>query len=478
MMVCMDEEMTSRWARRRQIIYVSSIIGIVLLLAAYPLYRLLYSPPTCFDGKQNQEEVGVDCGGPCNVLCGGGAQTRALAVDWAKAFRVSDGVYDVAASVENPNASAGIESLSYTFSLYDSRGTLIAEKSGVVFVNPREKFLVFDSGVRTDGRAPASVEFAFEKEPVWIKMEAKPLPITVKNKKLLNMETSPRLNATLFNDSIDNVFDADVIAVVYNTAGDPIAVSSTYEKMLAKRSSQDVFFTWPFPFPTKPKTGCTAPADVMLVFDRSGSMGFAGANPVQPLTDAKNAALAFVEGMQAVDHVGLVSFATTASDPVDQPLTADHKKTTDAISAISIASPALEQHTNIGDGIEKAALELSSERGNPRAKKAIILLTDGAASRPLDPKNGSDTVYPEQYAKEKADQAKTSEVLLFAIGLGNTINEPFLKNEVATTPGHFYKAATSADLKGVYDEIAQAVCEAETFVVDVIVHTKSTDAAR
>jgi Mg-chelatase subunit ChlD len=210
----------------------------------------------------------------------------------------------------------------------------------------------------------------------------------------------------------------------------------------------------------------------MLVFDRSGSMGFGGQDPPQPLTDAKNAALVFIDGMQDVDQVGLVSFATVASDPVDQTLTSLQSSVKKAIESIVIFSPASEQHTNIGDGIEKATQELLSMRNNSRAKKAIVLLTDGVASRPLNPEKETDQDYPEAYASERAEIARNSEISLYTIGLGDAVNEEFLRDNIATAPNYYYKAATSAGLKEIYDEIAQAVCEEESFTTDVVVHVK------
>ena len=470
----MDETATSKWAHKRQVIFISIAVVAFIALSAYSVSKIFYSAPSCFDGKQNGEELDVDCSGSCNVVCA--TEVEDIIVNWAQAFKVSDGVYDLAASIENPNYEVGAENLSYVFSVYDRNNILIIEKRGETFLNSRDKFVIFEPGVRTVGKVPENVVLEFEENIVWTKMETKDVQISIKNKKLLNVGTSPILNATLLNKSIDNISDVEIVAVVYNNRGDAVAVSSTYEETVKKNSSEDVFFTWFNKFTTRSKGGvCTAPADVVLVFDRSGSMGFAGANPPQPLTSAKDAASAFIDSVLPVDQVGLVSFATEASVPIDQNLTLLHEKVREAVESISIIPPAKDQHTNLGDGIAKAFIELNSERYNPKAKKAIVILTDGVASRPLNPENERDVVYPENYAREKAKEAQVGDTFIYVIGLGNSVNENFLMNDIAFTPSHYYRAASSEDLRGIYNEIALAVCEEETFITDVVIHVKNTD---
>ena len=63
-----------------------------------------YQPATCRDGKQNQEEDGVDCGGPCSLICD--AQSATPIVSWVRFFKIQDGFYNVASFVENPNAKS------------------------------------------------------------------------------------------------------------------------------------------------------------------------------------------------------------------------------------------------------------------------------------------------------------------------------------------------------------------------------------
>ncbi len=460
------------WSSKRQLLYLFSIVGIVVLLGAYPTYKVLDTPASCFDGKQNQDEVGIDCGGnSCTNLCE--SQVSELVVRWSQVFELTPGVYNVAAQIENPNLDARIGNIGYTFTLYDAGNRAIWETSDETFINARDNFVLFESGIRLAGAPPTRVSFEFERVP-WTRSALADSPLVVKSKRLTNTGQSPRLQATIVNESISDAIEVDAVAVITDNKGNRIAVSSTFEKEILRGESEDISFTWPVAFDARSKGEvCTAPARVVLVFDRSGSMDDDGLDPPQPITDAKQAALTFVQRMGLSDEVGLVSFATTASSPIDQGLTADASIIARAIEAIQI-NPIGIQHTNLGDGIAAATQELARNLDS-RVKRAMVVLTDGIASRPFNPSNAFDEDFPETYAAGKALEAQQSNISVYAIGLGGSVNEPFLKGSIASEPSQYFGAATSAELAGVYSEIAQAVCEERTFISEVFTHVRSTE---
>jgi Mg-chelatase subunit ChlD len=211
----------------------------------------------------------------------------------------------------------------------------------------------------------------------------------------------------------------------------------------------------------------------MLVFDRSGSMNDDGGEPVQPLSDAKEAAQSFVASMKNDDQVGLVSFATVASDPIDQVLTSDLASVGRTIGSVAIAQPDGEQHTNLGDAIAQARTELTSSRANEESKAAMIVLTDGIATRPLDPDNPENTVFASDYAATQAKLAREADISIHAIGLGNSVNDEYLVGNIASSDMHYYKAANSSDLKDIYADIAQAVCREDVFTVDFFIRSRN-----
>jgi len=462
------------WSRKRQIIYFLSVVGFLILISAYPLFSLLYEPPTCIDGKQNQDELGVDCGGSCDLLCN--FQVTELSVLWSDAFHVEGDVYDLVAFIENKNPDAGITYLYYTIKAYDRFGEVSLERKGVTYANALEEFVLFEPDAKFPEK-PARVDVEFN-ELKWQRTIPNREQVTVKDKRLIDHDISPKLIATLENNSPDVKRDIEAIALVYDELGKVVAVSSTYLNTLGKNTKEEVFFTWPNPISVKGKIGvCTAPVDAMLIIDRSGSMDDDNVNPPQPLTDAKNAAEIFVDNMRPNDQVGVVSFATFASIPIDQELSLDHVMVKRSIDRIAIHEKGT-QHTNLGDAIEKAAKELISSRGRSDTRKAIVLLTDGIASRPVNPEDANDEEYPERYAKERALAAREKNILLYVIGLGESVNGEFLRDQIAYNKDKYYQALTSGELDGIYNEIAQVVCAEEIFTTEIKVRANDSSTLR
>ena len=241
---------------------------------------------------------------------------------------------------------------------------------------------------------------------------------------------------------------------------------------------------------------CAVDVDVVLVMDRSGSMGEGGAlsrcdwwvieeqlgggygwsfktdydvtqdwcdSKSEPpsrlstftpatnskITDAKSAANTFLGYLKTNDQSALVSFADTAS--LDKQLSNDHGATQIAVDSLTAGGD-----TNIGDAIVEGIAELSSEeRANPQAVKIMILLTDGVANMP----DGAGDPDPEVYAKEKAFDAAALGYKIFTIGLGADVNGTMLQDIADTTQADYYPAPTSAQLESIYDSIRLQICK-------------------
>jgi len=69
------------------------------------LYFWLRTEATCTDGVKNQEEEGIDCGGPCaNICLESLVEMRVLGSELVK-IREND--YDFVAKINNPNLGHG-----------------------------------------------------------------------------------------------------------------------------------------------------------------------------------------------------------------------------------------------------------------------------------------------------------------------------------------------------------------------------------
>lgn len=146
------------YRRKKQIIIVLIILAILGLLGTGAYYKWFYRAPTCFDNKQNQGETGVDCGSPCAMSCEL-LTVKDLQVEWAEAVFLKDGLYDLAAKVDNVNPNYGLGHFDYTFKLLGAQGELIAQKQGSSFILPGQKKYIIETNVAA-GAKPVKAELA------------------------------------------------------------------------------------------------------------------------------------------------------------------------------------------------------------------------------------------------------------------------------------------------------------------------------
>jgi Trypsin-like peptidase domain/von Willebrand factor type A domain len=128
-----------------------------------------------------------------------------------------------------------------------------------------------------------------------------------------------------------------------------------------------------------PPTAPPITRDVMMVFDRSGSMGLVGALGRRKIDEARDAASLFVQLIRSDNRVGLDSFSTQATkSPVDSPISP-----VDSVRPSLIGGPPFSGGivgmlnpggtTSIGDGLKTGSAEFGTG-SNPRS---ILLFTDG-----------------------------------------------------------------------------------------------------
>ncbi len=137
--------------------------------------------------------------------------------------------------------------------------------------------------------------------------------------------------------------------------------------------------------------------DVMLVFDRSGSMSLPGNSGLSKIEEARAAASLFVQLVRAGtgNRVGLVSFSTTASAPVDFPLAAVTGPNKNALigpapfTAGKVGGITPGGSTTIGGGLNAAYGQLTPDAN----LRNVLLFTDGLQNTPpmVNPTDSSPT---------------------------------------------------------------------------------------
>lgn len=175
--------------------------------------------------------------------------------------------------------------------------------------------------------------------------------------------------------------------------------------------------------------GTSEPIAVALTIDKSGSMGG------QKIIDAKNAAIEFVNQMNANDKGAIISFNDQVT--VNQSFTSDKNLLINAINSLVSGG---------GTAIYDALIESVNQTFTQTGRKAIILLTDGADI------NSTHTL------QEAINSARNANLPVYTIGLGVPTGSPeelVLQQIADSTGGQYYNAPNSSDLQQLYLSIAQ-----------------------
>ncbi|MGN9788011.1 VWA domain-containing protein [Nonomuraea sp. ZG12] len=219
-------------------------------------------------------------------------------------------------------------------------------------------------------------------------------------------------------------------------------------------------------------------ATILLALDTSGSMCSTDVDPNR-ITAAKKAAAEFIESQRGGPRIGLVTFAGSAGLLV--PPTDDTDALIEALDGLTVA-----RDTAIGqailtsiDAIAEIDPSVAATGADPRGGEgyvgaAIVVLTDGANTRGVDP-------------RVAAQEAALRRVRVFTIGFGTTtpapmvcdnsqfdgrgfggwggrggfdrgrnvrmIDEPTLKQIAQTTGGSYHRAQNADQLQSALDAL-------------------------
>jgi len=226
----------------------ASIIGFVIF-SSYIMINM-YVPPSCYDRKLNQEELGVDCGGTCDLMCD--FQIQPLDTVWVRSFEVSPGLWSALAYLENPNPESYVSDAKYRFNIYDRNNKLIATKEGKTFITKDVILPVFAGRINIDEGVPYKTTLEWTKPLIWMRVDSTH-EVVLEEQQISGANRRPEIDATLINKEPNVLEDVEVIAIVYDEQQNAIAVSKTYVDKLSARGKQHITFSWFSPFESKYK---------------------------------------------------------------------------------------------------------------------------------------------------------------------------------------------------------------------------------
>ncbi len=235
------------WSRRHQILYALIVGGVLLAPVIFFGIRWhLTQPETCFDGKQNQDEMGVDCGGSCPLACP--FEVAPYSLQWSRVVKVGKGRYHVVAYFENSNKSIFARDIPYVVTLYDERNMIIAKQRGTFTLPPQPIVAVVHTNITTGAATPTKAVFTYARPTRWFQwFDAYHLP-TVREETIVDQQRRPRAEATLENPFPDPLTDIEAVGLIYDRTGSLVAASKTVVDRLDPRQRKRIVFRWPEPW--------------------------------------------------------------------------------------------------------------------------------------------------------------------------------------------------------------------------------------
>jgi len=232
--------------QKKQTIIIAIFLAIFLLFI-FVMYSWLRPTQTCSDGKQNQNEEGVDCGGVCGKKCEVKVITEVTVLE--SGF-VPSGVvnsYDVYARIANPNNVFGSSGFQYEFTLKDSAGQIIATKKGSNYMLPGETKYVVENNLVTD-QTPDSVEFVATNS-TWVEFKdqyEKP------RLKVVNKQYNPISSGVGFSEVLgllknESPFDFSLISlkiILKDSADKVVALNLTEMRTVKSGENRDFRAVW------------------------------------------------------------------------------------------------------------------------------------------------------------------------------------------------------------------------------------------
>lgn len=449
-----------KWAFWRRVQYGLGLFFVLFLISGSSYLLLRDTTVSCFDGVQNGDEAAVDCDGSCVRICAISALPPKVL--WTNSFEITEGQYNAVAYVENLNEIAATAELRYTFEFYEGNN-LVTKRTGTTIFPPNSIYPIFEGRVLTEGKTITSTKLILEPVEIWQPATAGREQFRSSDINLIGADARPRLDATIENTELTPASGVEIVATLFNDAGQPLTASQTYIDSIAARSSENIVFTWPNSI-ARTVRSCIIPTDVVVAIDLSGSMNNDGGTPPQPITDALASAADFVARLGEKDQSGVVTFATNSS--LEAQLSSSHISAATKINSLLIRPEEESGSTNTASALELAAAELSSERHNENARRVLVLLTDGL---PTGKKDQAEIIAE---VEARAKELIASGVIVYAIGLGENVDFDFVKN-LASTQDTAFLAPTRTDLNAIYSEITGSICESGTAKIDIIAKTKA-----
>lgn len=226
--------------RLKQFAYLCLFLIFLAGVAGLFYVTFLRAAPSCFDGRLNQGEENIDCGGPCRALCIPTNLLPVTEISAPRVFRPSTSTVAVLVELQNPNAGAGIRQLPYTITVAGSSGAPL-ELRGATSIYPSEfrRFVLVRPAGSLSGTISARLTLATTSIS-WAPAEQFSRPdLSVVSTQTTSTAEGVRVEGTVTSDDALAVTEVTVVALFYDSFGNPLGASQTViPRLLAGESTR------------------------------------------------------------------------------------------------------------------------------------------------------------------------------------------------------------------------------------------------
>lgn len=234
------------WRQRRRLIYTSIFASIVIFILVAYLLSLEKIVAQCVNGIKDDNEEGIDCGGPC-VVCEI-KNLKPLSVFSEVRFIIyPDKTIDLFTVVQNLNENLGLRTLKYQFLIFDKNNNLrLKTNMKTTSLSPLEvKWLneINLSGINFDiGKIKLHVEPPQNLD--WFKDNPTSLPIVYQNQKVIFDDNNWRFSASFFNKALSKIDDVEIIVFGFDL-NQRLLASSKALVSFKPEESKNIFLLFP-----------------------------------------------------------------------------------------------------------------------------------------------------------------------------------------------------------------------------------------
>lgn len=246
----MDQEMNKRERRRKikQLIIVGLPSAFLIFLVVI-IFFLSRPAPSCFDNKKNQNEEGIDCGGPC-LPCYI-KYAKPLEVISQEVLPVTQNFSEVLVKLRNDNEKVAGK-FHYQVRFFDSFSQILKEEEGESFILPLSSKYIVLPKVDLKAKEIFRVEFLV-KEVDWQEFPRPAVEIfEVLNKKLRWLSPQEpgflELNGEIVNKTSLVFSQVEVVILLYSKTGEIINATRTILDNFGPQERRSFQYVWHIDF--------------------------------------------------------------------------------------------------------------------------------------------------------------------------------------------------------------------------------------